>query len=88
LSSPSLSGGPSFEPAPRFADLSLLSLSGRVLAFVVAAEEEDEPLAMGMAEHPDEKLLLTQSKLEEAPSQLAAERGRADVDPLMLEDLS
>ncbi|MDB5065411.1 MAG: hypothetical protein JWM18_1845 [Chloroflexi bacterium] len=43
---------------------------------------------MGMAEHPDEKLLLTQSKLEEAPSQLAAERGRADVDPLMLEDLS
>lgn len=43
---------------------------------------------MGMAEHPDEKLLLAQSKLEEAPSQLAAERGRADVDPLMLEDLS
>ena len=45
--------------APRDVDLSLLPLSAWVGALVVAGQKQNDPLAVGMTEHPQEHRILS-----------------------------
>jgi hypothetical protein len=42
------------EASPRDIDFSLLPLAARVDALVVAGQEQNDPMAVGMTEHPQE----------------------------------
>jgi hypothetical protein len=74
----------------RYFDLVILPPARGVLALVVASEQEDDPVARGVAEHPQERRLAingrleAQSELEQPTAELAAELSVADADAIPL----
>jgi len=79
------------QAAARYLDLALLSPSTGVLALVVTAKQQDDPVAGGVAEHSDERRLAVRARLEaetelEQPaSELAPELGVTDADTVALQ---
>jgi hypothetical protein len=55
---------------------------------VVSSQEEDEAVTVSVAKDADHELTITQPKLEQAASKLAAEARSANADSLLLQDLS
>jgi len=69
-------------------DLVILSPPAGVLALVVAAEQQDDPVAGRVAEHPEERRLTVcarldaETELEQPASELAPERNSASQTPI------
>src|ERR1022692_2033175 len=80
---------PGRQPLPRLGDLALLPPpAARVLPFVVAAQQQHNLIAVGMTEDPQQQAIFTQPELEQPLTELFPERRAADIDPLLLQDLT
>src|SRR5947209_2725768 len=64
-----------------------LTLLRCVPTLVVAGQEEDHPVAVGVAEDPDEEPVVPEAELEEPVAELLAELGGADTHPMLLKNL-
>jgi len=78
------------QASARHLDLVILSPPTGILALVVAAEQQDDPVAGGVAEHPEERRLAVrvrpeaETELEQPASELPPELGVTDADTVPL----
>jgi len=75
---------PISQTAARGGNLSLLAPGGWVPSLVVRPQQQDQLVAVGVAEDSHEEAFLSQPELEHAAAQLTAKSGAADSYPLLL----
>ena len=75
----------------RHLDLTILSPAPGVLALVVAAQQQDDPLSGGVAEDPEKRRIAVsarveaETKLEQPAAELTSELGVADAEAIPLQ---